>query len=295
MYCFKVFSSVTKHVDTWNLTFFYYLLVKRFSQYLNQVFSQVFSRKLLKCDVLIFINFINPGVFSNCKLSLFVSRKAWYLEFSQIQPFSDCKETGSKSYKFIGEIRGETVTFTSDLRPRDQRDRPSNASGWSARVARAPLITPPGCLSRRKSRLYVRKCRVYAMIVGTLMPGYRGCRSHASRWGPHSRAPDPLASAHLSSSSLFLSLNTLFSLPHLSVSHFFLFLFHLSLSLSLFLPLSLFLSSSSSLVDLGHYIYGRWRYSLPNATQTSLRDARPRELMRKTFYVTRFVGDAIPY
>lgn len=113
--------------------------------------------------------------------------------------------------------RNSNVHERSQLR--DERDGPSNASGWSVRVARAPLITSPGCLPRRKSRLYVCKCRVYAMRVGTLMLGYRGCRSHASRWGPYSRAPDPLA--HLFSSSLFLSLSTLptvFSHPFVSVS-----------------------------------------------------------------------------
>lgn len=127
-----------------------------------------------------------------------------------------------------------------------------------------------------KAWLYVCKCRVYVMRVGTLMPGDRGCRSHASRWGPYSWTPSTLIRP-------FFLLSRSFHLPpfrsllfpppshlrfHVSVSHF------SSIALSLFLfapppPPSL----PSSLADLGHYIYGRWRYSLPNATQTSLRDA----------------------
>jgi len=153
-----------------------------------------------------------------------------------------------------------------DLAQRQERDRPSNGSGWSgaARVARAPLIAPTGCLPRRKSWLYVCKCRVYAMRVGTLMLGDRGCRSHASRWGP-TLGPWVPSLAHACACDPPLFFLLLFPASFLTVfSHL---CFHVSVSyFPPFLSDSLSFSRPSFLADLGHYIYGRWRYSLPNAS-----------------------------
>lgn len=145
------------------------------------------------------------------------------------------------------------------------KDRLSNASGWSspARVARAPLITPTGCLPHRKSRLYICKCCVYAMRVGTML-GNRGCRSHASRWGPV--LPDLGIRAHLPLSPLSFSRSPCFPASSAPTSVFICSCL-ISPPSSVLFSLSHSFSSSFffSLVfaDLGHYIYGRWRYGLP--------------------------------
>lgn len=158
----------------------------------------------------------------------------------------------------IGKIRGERVTSACDLA--ESRERSTLKRKWSgpARVARAPLITPTGCLPRRKSQLYVCKCYVYAMRVGTLMPGNRGCRSHASRWGPV--LPDPGIRARPYPSFSFSRLPR-FSPSFWSLLHLHTFISHILSFFNLFLSLTLssLSFSLSSFADLGHYIYGRWR------------------------------------
>lgn len=123
------------------------------------------------------------------------------------------------------------------------------------RQAVSPVVKA-GCMC-------VRECCVYAMRVGTLMPGNRGCRSHASRWGPV--LPDPGIRARPSPFSF--SFSRLPASQHLLLPPPFSYV-RLSfplLSQCLFLPLApAFRSFSlSSFADLGHYIYGRWRYGLP--------------------------------
>lgn len=197
-----------------------------------------------------------------------------------------------RSYRPSARSEAKEIRGLCAISQKVGRDRLSNASGWSARVARTPLITPTGCLPRRKSRLYVCKCCMYAMRVGTLwcrgIVGVGPTRLGGARYSrtPRSvRVPFYLSLSLTCLTSQHLLLPPPFSYVRLSFP-----------LLSQCLSFSLFRSSVSfffSLVFCRPRSLHIWKVEVWS-TPERVFVVRRRELMRKTFYVLDFIGEMIP-